>query len=84
MKTRESHCSKGNTDFSVLLSEGRNSQVPPIHTVQGSARDVSILYSAGNLLVNTREHFSAKREEMEVWMYFIIWKIVVICSYIKN
>ena len=31
-----------------------------MHTVQGSARDVSILYSAGNLLVNTREQFFCK------------------------
>ena len=32
-------------------------------TVFRSARDVSILYSAGDLLVNTREHFSAMNEE---------------------
>ena len=30
-----------------------------MHTVQRSAREISILYSTGDLLVNTREHFSA-------------------------
>ena len=38
-------------------------EVPPLHTVSRSARDVSILYSAGDLLVNTKEHFSAMNEE---------------------
>ena len=41
---------------------GAKVQVPPMHTVQRSVRDVSILYSAGDLMVNSREHFSAMRE----------------------
>ena len=41
---------------------GAKAKVPPIHTVQRSAGDVSIIYSAGDLKVNTREHFSAMKE----------------------
>ena len=44
--------------YSVRSSKAR---VPPMHTVLRSARDISILYSTGDLLVNTREHFSALR-----------------------
>ena len=48
------------TQVSVTYSlRGSNAKVPPMHTVQRSVRDVSILYSTGDLLVNTREHFSA-------------------------
>ena len=42
---------------SYLLG-GSRAKVPPIHTVQRSTRDISILYSTGDLLVNTNEHFS--------------------------
>ena len=41
---------------------GAKAKVPPMHTVQRSAGDVSIIYSAGDLKVNTREHFSAMKE----------------------
>ena len=51
------------SQISVAYSvRGAKAKVPPLHTVMRSARDVSILYSAGDLLVNTREHFSAMRE----------------------
>ena len=42
---------------------GAKAKVPPMHTVQRSVRDVSILYSAGDLIVNMREHFSVMREK---------------------
>ena len=46
------------TQVSVMNSvRGAKAKVPPMHTVQRSAREVSILYSAGDLMVNTREHF---------------------------
>ena len=41
---------------------GAKAKVPPMHTVQRSAGDVSISYSAGDLMVNTREYFSAIKE----------------------
>ena len=51
------------SQISVSYSvRGAKAKVPPMHTVTRSARDVSILYSAGDLLVNTREHFSALGE----------------------
>ena len=50
------------TQVSVTYSvRGSKAMVPPMHTVQRNVRDVSILYSTGDLLVNTREHFSALR-----------------------
>ena len=50
------------TQVSVTYSvRGSKAKVPPMHTVQRSVRYVSILYSTGDLLVNTREHFSALR-----------------------
>ena len=52
------------TQTSVSYSvRGTKAKVPPLHTVSRCARDVSILYSAGDLLVNTRKHFSAVRDE---------------------
>ena len=52
------------SQFSVsYLVRGTKAKVPPLHTVSCSARDVSILYSAGDLLVNTREHFSFLKDE---------------------
>ena len=52
------------SQISVSYSvRGAKAKAPPLHTVSRSARDVFILYSAGDLLVNTREHFSAMREE---------------------
>ena len=51
------------SQISVTYSvRGAKAKVPPLHTVLRSARDVSILYSAEDLLVNTREHFSSMRE----------------------
>ena len=51
------------SQISVTYSvRGAKVKVPPMHTVLRNTRDVSILYSAGDLLVNTREHFSAMRE----------------------
>ena len=51
------------TQISVTYSvRGAKAKVPPMHTVQRSARDVSIIYFAGDLMVNTREHFSAMKE----------------------
>ena len=44
--------------YSVRVAKAK---VPPMHTVQRSARDVSILYSAGDLMVNTRKDFSAMK-----------------------
>ena len=41
---------------------GLKAKVPLMHKVQRRARDVSILYLTGDLLVNTREHFSAIKE----------------------
>ena len=42
------------TQVSVTYSlRGSKVKVPPMHTVQRSVRDVSILYSTGDLLVNT-------------------------------
>ena len=50
------------TQVSVTYSlRGSKAKVPPMHSVQRSSRDISILYSTGDLLVNTREHFSALR-----------------------
>ena len=51
------------SQVSVTYSlRGAKAKVPPMHTVQRSARDSSILYLAGDLMVNTREHFSAMKE----------------------
>ena len=51
------------SQISVTYSvRGATAKVPPMHTVQRSTRDVSILYSAGDLMVNTREHFSTMKE----------------------
>ena len=51
------------SQISVTYSvRGAKAKVPPMHAVQRSTRDVSILYSAGDLMVNTREHFSAMKE----------------------
>ena len=48
------------TQVSIVYSlRGSKAKIPPMHTVQRSARYVSILYSTGALLLNTREHFSA-------------------------
>ena len=47
------------TQVSVTYSTGGSQD---LHTVQRSVRDVSILFSTGDLLVNTREHFSAIRD----------------------
>ena len=48
---------------SVMYSvRGAKVKLPHIHTVQRSTRDVSIIYSAGDLMVNTRDHFSALKE----------------------
>ena len=41
---------------------GAKAKVPFMNTVQRSVRDVSIIYSAGDLMINTREHFSAIQE----------------------
>ena len=50
------------TQVSVTYSvRGSKAKVPPMHSVQRSSRDISILYSTGDLLVNTREHFSTLR-----------------------
>ena len=50
------------TQISVTYSvRGSKAKVPPMHTVQRSVREVSILYSMGDLLVNTREHFSTHK-----------------------
>ena len=50
------------TQVSVTYSvRGSKAKVPPMHTVQRSVRDISILYSTGDLLVNTRECFSTLR-----------------------
>ena len=50
------------TQISVTYSvRGSKAKVPPMHTVQRSVREVSILYSIGDLLVNTREHFSTHK-----------------------
>ena len=69
-RTNESHAGVETTISAVKGSQtsvtysvrGAKVKVPPLHTVLRSTRDVSILYSAGDLLVNTREHFSAMRE----------------------
>ena len=56
--------SKGTPMHTVSVTNsvrGSKAKVPPMHTVQKSARDISILYSTGDLLVNTREYFSAFR-----------------------
>ena len=37
---------------------GSKANVPPMHNVQRSVRDISILYFMGDLLVITRKHFS--------------------------
>ena len=51
------------TQVSVMYAlRGATAKLPPMHTVQRSARDVSIIYSAGDLMVNTREYFSALTE----------------------
>ena len=51
------------TQVSVTYSvRGAKAKVPPTHTVQRSARGMSIIYSVGDLMVNTREHFSAIKE----------------------
>ena len=51
------------TQVSVMYAvRGAKAKLPPMHTVQRSTRDVSIIYSAGDLMVNTREHFSAIKE----------------------
>ena len=51
------------TQVSVMNSlRGEKAKLPTMHTVQRSARDVSIIYSAVDLLVNTRENFSAFKE----------------------
>ena len=51
------------SQISVMYSvRGAKAKVPPVHTVQRRARDVSILYSVLDLMVNTREHFSAMKE----------------------
>ena len=57
METREDYRSERNADICYIKPK-----VPPMHTVQRSARDVSIIYSAGDLMVNTREHFSDMKE----------------------
>ena len=63
------------TQVSVMYSvRGAKAQLPPMHTVQRSARDVSIIYSAGDLMVNTIEHFSAIKElamREEVYVLYI-------------
>ena len=41
---------------------GAKVEIPPMHTVQRSVRDVSIIYSAVDLMINTREHFSTIQE----------------------
>ena len=47
------------TQVSVTYSvRGSKAKVPPMHTVQRSVREVPILHSTGDLLVNTKEHFS--------------------------
>ena len=51
------------TQVSVMYSlRGTKAKLTPMHTVQRSAKDVSIIYSAGDLMVNTRAHFSALKE----------------------
>ena len=51
------------TQVSVTYSvRGAKAKVPPMHTLHRSARDVSIIYSAGDLMVKTKEHFSAMKE----------------------
>ena len=48
------------TQVSVTYSvRGAKAKVLPMHTVQRSVRDVSIIYSAGDLMIDTREYFSA-------------------------
>ena len=50
------------TQVSVTYSvRSSKAMVPPMHTVQRSVRYVTFLFSTGDLLVNTREHFSALR-----------------------
>ena len=51
------------SQISVTYSErDAKGKVPPMHTVQRSTRDVSIQYYAGDLMVNTSEHFSTIKE----------------------
>ena len=63
------------SQISVTYSvRGAKAKVPPMHTVQRSLRDVSILYSAGDLMVNTREHFSAMKEsKMDIGNLIILY-----------
>ena len=53
---------KGTQVSVTYYVRGAKAKVPPMHTVQRSARDVSIIYSVGDLMVKAREHFSAIRE----------------------
>ena len=51
------------TQVSVMYSlRSAKAMLPPMHTVQRSAREVFIIYSAGDLMVNTREHFSTLKD----------------------
>ena len=52
---------KGTHVSLTYFVRGSKVKVPPMHTVQRSARDIFILYTSGDLLVNTRERFSALR-----------------------
>ena len=53
---------KGTQGTVTYSMRGAKTKVHPMHTVQRSARDVSFLYSAGDLMVNMWEHFSAIKE----------------------
>ena len=43
--------------------KGSSSKSQPLHTVQRSIRDICIFHSVGDLVVNTKEHFDALRND---------------------
>ena len=58
----DSEYGKGGTDWRLgKITAVKGTQVSVTYSVLRSARDISILHSNRDLLVNTREHFSALR-----------------------
>ena len=53
----------GNKATISVSGKGSNSKSQPLHTVQRSIRDICKIHSVGDLVVNTKEHFDALRND---------------------
>ena len=53
----------GNKATISYSGKGSSSKSQPLHTVQRSIRDICIIHSVGDLVVNNKEHFVALRND---------------------